>query len=466
MGDAVKTILRPVASLKLTVALFAMSVFIVLAGTVAQIDKGISTVLDEYFRCFGTWIDLSLFFPRNENWAFLKGFGFPFPGGWLIGAALMINIITAHLIRFRIAAKGARLTAGLLILTAGGVLTWLIVIGVFSQEVATTEGAAFWRVLYRLIQGGGAAAILLAGCWLVFKKRAGIVLLHSGVLLLLVHEVFTGVAAVEGTMRINPGQTINYLTHSSTCELAIIDRSDPEFDDVRVVPRARLRRMDLIQDDKLPFDIAVVQYMKNSMLVRPQPGATNRATAGSGLRAVAIEEPETSGVDTEQTINIPSVYATLTEKGTGEAIGTYLFSVFLDGPQWPPQLVTVGEKTYEIELRFGRTYKPYSIQLVEFRHDKYVGTQKAKNFSSLVRLVDERRGVDRTVKIWMNNPLRYAGETFYQSSFEPGKKLTILQVVRNDGWMLPYLACMIVGAGLTLQFGYTLVGFLRRKVTL
>ncbi len=70
--------------------------------------------------------------------------------------------------------------------------------------------------------------------------------------------------------------------------------------------------------------------------------------------------------------------------------------------------------------------------------------------------------MDREVKIWMNNPLRYAGETFYQSSFEPGKKLTILQVVRNDGWMLPYLSCMIVGAGLSLHFGMHLIGFLRK----
>ena len=98
-------------------------------------------------------------------------------------------------------------------------------------------------------------------------------------------------------------------------------------------------------------------------------------------------------------------------------------------------------------MRFARSYKPYRIELLEFRHDKYVGTDTPKNFSSLVRVVDEDKGVDRTVKIWMNNPLRYAGETFYQSSFEPGKQVTILQVVRNDGWMIPYLSCMIVGVG-------------------
>ena len=83
--------------------------------------------------------------------------------------------------------------------------------------------------------------------------------------------------------------------------------------------------------------------------------------------------------------------------------------------------------------------------------------------SGLVRVIDDDKGVDRTVKIWMNNPLRYAGETFYQSSFEPGKNLTILQVVRNDGWMIPYISCMIVGVGMAVHMASSLIGFLRRR---
>ena len=82
-----------------------------------------------------------------------------------------------------------------------------------------------------------------------------------------------------------------------------------------------------------------------------------------------------------------------------------------------------------------------------------------------MRLVDEAQGIDRTVNIWMNNPLRYAGETFYQSSFEPGRNVTILQVVRNDGWLLPYLSCMFVGVGLAVHMGGNLVRFLRRRVS-
>jgi hypothetical protein len=52
----------------------------------------------------------------------------------------------------------------------------------------------------------------------------------------------------------------------------------------------------------------------------------------------------------------------------------------------------------------------------------------------------------------MNQPLRYAGETFYQASFSNDDRTSVLQVVRNPGWLLPYVACAMVGAGLIWQF--------------
>jgi hypothetical protein len=67
------------------------------------------------------------------------------------------------------------------------------------------------------------------------------------------------------------------------------------------------------------------------------------------------------------------------------------------------------------------------------------------------------------VLIYMNEPLRYQGETFYQSSFLPGDKGTILQVVRNPGWLMPYIACTMVSLGMIFHFGLHLIGFLRRR---
>ena len=96
-----------------------------------------------------------------------------------------------------------------------------------------------------------------------------------------------------------------------------------------------------------------------------------------------------------------------------------------------------------------------------------MGTQTAKNYSSDVRLVDPGRNVDRDVHIWMNNPLRFAGETFYQQqlrrSTSTANEATTLQVVTNTGWMIPYVACMLVATGMLAQFSITLLRFLNRR---
>ena len=68
----------------------------------------------------------------------------------------------------------------------------------------------------------------------------------------------------------------------------------------------------------------------------------------------------------------------------------------------------------------------------------------------------------RQVLIYMNHPLRYLGDTYYQSGFEPDDSGTVLQVVRNPGYQAPYIACIIVGIGLIFQFTLHLTGIARR----
>ncbi len=63
----------------------------------------------------------------------------------------------------------------------------------------------------------------------------------------------------------------------------------------------------------------------------------------------------------------------------------------------------------------------------------------------------------------MNNPLRHAGLTFYQAGFDNDDHTTILQVVRNPSWVLPYVSCVMMGLGLLIQFGIHLTGFVRKR---
>jgi hypothetical protein len=399
--------LAALASLRLTVWLFVLAIMLVLFGTLAQVDEGIWTVLSKYFRTGLAWVPLQIFVRFGQIFFGLSRDvsvpgSFPFPGGWLIGGCLLANLLAAHAVRFR--------------------LSW---------------------------------------------KRSGILVLHAGLVVMMVSELVTGLLAVESRMFIETGQSANYLQHHLKLEMAIVDPSAPDHDKVMVIPGSMLRKGGTIQNDLLPFDVEVLRYMVNSDLYETAPpGVDNPATDGSGLTVVAVEQPEVSGAAAEQREDVASVYATFKEKGTGKTLGTYLVS------QWytfnplvhsDPERVAANGKTYEVSLRRERTYKPYTIHLLEFHHDKYLGTETPRNYSSRIHLVDPSRDEDRDFVISMNEPLRYAGDTFYQSGWLPGDRGTILQVVNNPGWLMPYISCVMVSLGMILHFGLHLVGFLRRK---
>ena len=73
-------------------------------------------------------------------------------------------------------------------------------------------------------------------------------------------------------------------------------------------------------------------------------------------------------------------------------------------------------------LRPVRYYEPYSVSLLEFKHDLYAGTDIPKNFSSKVHLDDPSTGTAQDNLIYMNNPLRYRGETLFQAGWIPGDR--------------------------------------------
>jgi hypothetical protein len=143
----------------------------------------------------------------------------------------------------------------------------------------------------------------------------------------------------------------------------------------------------------------------------------------------------------------------------GRSYGKWLVSTGIGAPQ----AFQHGGRTYALSMRFAREYLPYSLTLKKFSHDVYPGTDIPKNFSSLVHVENPAKGEARDVLIYMNQPLRYAGKAFYQASFGKNDTLSILQVVENPGWLLPYLSCALVGAGLLLHFALSLGRGLRRR---
>ena len=146
----------------------------------------------------------------------------------------------------------------------------------------------------------------------------------------------------------------------------------------------------------------VLEYFENSNLRALQPGETPSASHGVGLLRGAERLPKNMGQ--EQGVDVPSLVVELHSRQDQSKLGSYLLS-----PHLFPEPLQIEGKPVEIALRFRQIPKP--LKLLDFRFDRYIGSDTAKNFSSEVELIDPNQNVDRTVKISMNNPLRYYGDT-------------------------------------------------------
>ena len=139
-------------------------------------------------------------------------------------------------------------------------------------------------------------------------------------------------------------------------------------------------------------------------------------------------------------------------------------AILVSGHLAQPLSLNAGGKEYQLALRPTRYYKPFNLHLIDFRFDRYAGTETPKNFSSRVRLERADTKEDRELTIRMNEPLRYAGETFFQADWDKtDEKGTVLQVVNNPSWLTPYFACVLVAVGMIWQFMSHLIGFAAKR---
>ena len=372
-------------SVKLAVVLLALGLVLVFWGTIAQVKLGLFQAQDEFFR--------SLFIywrPGDSNLRIPI-----FPGGYLVGGLLLINLFTAHL---------------------------------------------------RYYKPG--------------FKRLGIAMIHLGVVLLLLGQFATDMLSVESHMRIREGSSSNYSESGSRWELAVIDTSDAKEDKVIAIPASLLAPGRELANPEMPFKLRPTKYYSNSML-----SETNESSSFELVRAenTAGMQIWWRSLPRETRMNFRDIPSGLVELIDPEGKSR---PILVSGHFNRAQTATIGGKEWKLVMRPERYYKPYQLHLIDFRFDRYAGTEKAKNFSSRVRLVHPGTSEDRELTIRMNEPLRYDGKTFFQSSFdEVDEKGTVLQVVDNPGWLTPYFACVLVALGMTWQFLTHLIGFAAKRKT-
>jgi len=299
---------------------------------------------------------------------------------------------------------------------------------------------------------GGALVGLLLGVNLLaatakrldFSRRlASLWVVHAGLVLLFVGEFLTGAFQEDCRMAIDEGGSANYVESGHAYELAVVDVTAQDRDDHHTIPASLLEERPFVELGGTPITVKVHAYLPSALLANRQPNdPPSEATEGIGpmIAVHAASGPRDATKDTPAALVEPMVGA--------RSYGVWLLSPALGAPQ----RFTHEGRTYALALRPVREYLPYALTLKKFRHDKYAGTDIPMNFSSLVHVSNAATHEERDVLISMNQPLRYEGRAFYQASFGKGDTMTVLQVVRNPGWTIPYLSCALVTFGLVLHF--------------
>lgn len=535
-------ILNLLASLRLTVVLLVAAVFMIWVATLQQVEKDFWDVRKEHFPSPIVYIPLYTFFPpawlpESRDWfqkSTINGrpIGLLLPSGFTIIAAMIVNLVSAHLLRFRIQGTGLALQMGVAVTGLGiGLCAVVVVLGQstsvqalplhtypqFKYAILGLMGAAsaalvWWafrmpayrsterilavslaalmlgapalmwstgniiddsglRILWQISQCSVASLVVLIGLKFIFKRKAGIVLLHAGFLLLLMNEIWVATTHVEQRISGVEGESLSYTYDIRDVEMALIQRLENE-DRIITVPRAFLERASKKSEEwhfipETDLQFRVLNYFQNSSLSQASP--TNPATAGIGVALQATAADRVSGISQSEA-NMASAYVQFRNKSEQD-LGTYLITQayeYYRGPMFQvPNVIKNADQTFVAAMWFKRDYKPYSVTINDVQSKNYPGTTTPQWFATEFTLNDTEQQFSGDQRVWMNNPLRYRDETFYQSGYNKdpatGVETTTLQVVLNRGWMIPYLCCAMVTIGLIAQFLPVMLSYLDKS---
>jgi hypothetical protein len=210
--------------------------------------------------------------------------------------------------------------------------------------------------------------------------------------------------------------------------------------------------------------VRVKGFWPNADLLRGSSAGAIKSGATHGAFTNVFVQPLKPALDMDSR-NIPAAVVEILDGAN--SVGTFLVYAGVT----TRQSFELKGKSYDLTLRFARYYYPFSITLLKATHEKYRGTEEPKNFASRVRVDNPARSEARETMIYMNNPLRYSGLTFFQYQMT-GEELaakqgvrvsSTFQVVRNPSWLTPYVSCVMVAAGLIIQFMTHLVGFVGKR---
>jgi len=104
----------------------------------------------------------------------------------------------------------------------------------------------------------------------------------------------------------------------------------------------------------------------------------------------------------------------------------------------------------DIQIRIGSKVirLPFALKLTDFELERYPGSMTPASYASRVVLTDKEKGVEMPYHIYMNHILNYRNYRFFQSSYDPDEKGTVLSVNHDPGTLPTYIGYLLLGLGM------------------
>lgn len=246
--------------------------------------------------------------------------------------------------------------------------------------------------------------------------------------------------------------------------LFLVDSGRPAAEQPAPIRETQLYAGNEISPARTPFKIRILKYWPKCRLFREPTPAMVLPRVTRGMFTAVMVEPLPPVKTTDSRNQPTAVVEVVTPEGS---LGTWLLPAGFTNNQ----NFSVKGANYELAMRYKRHYKPFSVTLLNATHEKYPGTEIPKDFRSRVRVQRYDTGEVRESEIYMNAPLRFAGYTFFQYQMAADEAVlkagrrpnSTFQVVKNPNWLTPYISCVLVAAGLLIQFLMHLTGFISKR---
>ena len=338
-------------------------------------------------------------------------------------------------------------------------------IGLFQAQKNYFESIVAFVDVFQTSQGvfklpipGGFAVLSLIAVNLIFAmifklrrrfKDLGLWVTHLGLILLLVGSLITFMYSKDGYVALFEGEGSTEFTSYHSNELLFSDTSNTKYDQSVAFSEKFLSKKGSFQHPDFGIKLKIQAFYINCKQQKVVPADNPEATPVLQLLAVKPEmQAESNQSGCEVLVLEPDEQITIGK-----------FSVVLG----KPFTFKHKDRQYRLLLRRQRYPLPFTIELKKFIRENYPGTEKAKHYQSTVIIKDDNSS--RRVEISMNQPLRYQGYTFFQSSFSQdvrlGRYQSILAVVNNPAEKWPYFSCLLIFLGMTIHYLAKLFRFLK-----